>query len=437
MPFRALATDLETGEMVVMGDGDLVTAMRASMAVPGVFPPVPRSDKLLVDGGLSRNLGVDVARKMCADVVIAVDVAMPPLKRDGIQTIFFNVAEQYTRLMIVQNERPQIDSLKSADVLITPPLGNIESVAFNRARDLMVIGEKGARLQLAKLQRYALPEDEYNAWEAARQARRLHPKPIENIEVAKMSRVNPDVLSRNVQVATGKRFEGDNFNQQLQRLYARGDFSQLDYELIDDGAGQKLRLVPVEKDWGPNYLNFGLALGTDFDDSSPYAFFDALSPHVDEFARWRNGRKFARGRYHGLVRRVLSAAANRCYAFVAPNASVQSSPLAVYEDGKQVSQYRYRRETAGIDLGSGFSRYGEARIGLQTEYFHLTRQIGENSFGDNAIQDIRQHDWGVQASLSYDQLDHADFPSSGTQLRARCIRPLAAIKTAIRMAGPN
>ncbi|GAB7128411.1 patatin-like phospholipase PlpD [Silvimonas sp. JCM 19000] len=417
VPFRALATDLETGEMVVMGDGDLVTAMRASMAVPGVFPPVPRSDKLLVDGGLSRNLGVDVARKMCADVVIAVDVAMPPLKRDGIQTIF-NVAEQYTRLMIVQNERPQIDSLKSADVLITPPLGNIESVAFNRARDLMVIGEKGARLQLAKLQRYALPEDEYNAWEAARQARRLHPKPIENIEVAKMSRVNPDVLSRNVQVATGKRFEGDNFNQQLQRLYARGDFSQLDYELIDDGAGQKLRLVPVEKDWGPNYLNFGLALGTDFDDSSPYAFLmryrrtwmNSLGGEMDVSLRAGDTMALSGEFYQPLQ---IDG-----YAFVAPNASVQSSPLAVYEDGKQVSQYRYRRETAGIDLGSGFSRYGEARIGLQTEYFHLTRQIGENSFGDNAIQDIRQHDWGVQASLSYDQLDHADFPSSGTQLRA-------------------
>ncbi|MGL4995329.1 MAG: patatin-like phospholipase family protein, partial [Deefgea sp.] len=88
IPYRAIATDFETGEMVVQKDGDLVTAMRASMSVPGVFPVVEAKGRYLVDGGLVRNLPVDVARETCADVVIAIDVGSAPLKSNEIKNIF-------------------------------------------------------------------------------------------------------------------------------------------------------------------------------------------------------------------------------------------------------------------------------------------------------------------------------------------------------------
>ncbi|WP_188696486.1 patatin-like phospholipase family protein [Silvimonas amylolytica] len=417
VPFRAIATDLETGEMVVMGDGDLVTAMRASMAVPGVFPPVARSEHLLVDGGLSRNLAVDVARKMCADVVIAVDVASPPLKRDGINTIF-DVAAQYTRLMIVQNQRPQIASLKQDDVLITPSLGNLESTDFAKAKDFILAGEKATRQQLVNLQRYALPEAQYDKWEQAREDRRLQPKPIDSIQVERMNRVNPDVLSRNVDVELGKNLDSGDFHDQLSRLYARGDFSQLDYELLDDGAGQKLRLIPVEKDWGPNYLNFGIALGTDFENASPYAllaryrrtWLNALGAEASVSLRAGDTMALAGEFYQPLQ---IDG-----YAFIAPNFSIQSSPLAVYEGNTEIGQFRLYKQQAGVDLGSGFSRYGEARIGIMAEHAHASGVVGGIWTGDGIVPlpDLYQSDYGLRASFSFDQLDNADFPTSGTQV---------------------
>ncbi|WP_283149792.1 patatin-like phospholipase family protein [Silvimonas soli] len=423
VPFRAIATDLETGEMVVMSDGDLVTAMRASMAVPGVFPPVARSQHLLVDGGLSRNLGVDVARKMCADVIIAVDVASPPLKRDGINTIF-DVANQYTRLMIVQNQRPQIASLKPDDVLITPALGTLESTDFNKASDFIIAGEKAARQQLVQLQRYELSPAEYDKWEVARESKRLQPKPIDSIEVARTTRVNPDVLSRNVDVELGKDLDSGDFHDQLSHLYSRGDFSQLDYELLDDGAGQKLRLIPVEKDWGPNYLNFGIALGTDFENASPYALL----------ARYRRTWLNSLGGEASVILRAGDTMALGGefyqplqidgYAFVAPNFTVQSSPLALYDGNTQVGQFRLYKQQGGIDLGSTFSRYGEARIGFMAEHAHASPVVGgilasdaNGQPGIIALPEIYQHDYGMRASLNYDQLDNADFPSSGTALQ--------------------
>ncbi|MBB5190299.1 NTE family protein [Silvimonas terrae] len=416
VPFRAIATDLETGEMVVLGDGDIVTAMRASMAVPGVFPPVARSEHLLVDGGLSRNLAVDVARKLCADVVIAVDVASPPLKRDNINTIF-DVAAQYTRLMIVQNQRPQIASLKQDDVLITPALGNLESTDFAKAPDFFLAGEKAARQQLVNLQHYALPAADYEKWEQAREERRLQPKPIDSLQVERLTRVNPDVLSRNVDVELGKNLDSTDFHDQLSRLYARGDFSQLDYELLDDGAGQKLRLIPVEKDWGPNYFNFGIALGTDFENASPYALLARyrrtwLNPlGAEASVSLRAGDTMA------LTGEFYQPLQIDGYAFLAPNFAIQSSPLAVYEGDTEVGQFRLYKQQAGIDLGSGFSRYGEARIGVMAEHGHASGVVGGVLTGDGIVSlpDIYQYDYGLRASVSFDQLDNADFPSSGTQ----------------------
>jgi NTE family protein len=77
IPFRAVATDMQTGEMAVLGKGDLALAMRASMAVPGAFAPVTIDGRILGDGGLTRNVPVDIARQTCADVVIAVAVPSP------------------------------------------------------------------------------------------------------------------------------------------------------------------------------------------------------------------------------------------------------------------------------------------------------------------------------------------------------------------------
>src|SRR5678816_1762135 len=77
IPFRAIATDMVSGQMVVLDQGDLATALRASMAIPGAFSPVELDGKVLSDGGLVRNIPIDVARDLCADVVIVVNLVEP------------------------------------------------------------------------------------------------------------------------------------------------------------------------------------------------------------------------------------------------------------------------------------------------------------------------------------------------------------------------
>ena len=124
IPFRAVATDMVAGEMVILENGDLSEAMRASMAMPGVFAPVTRDGKVLSDGGMMRNLPVDIGRQLCADVVIAVWMSSPPTEAGSLTSALSLLGRSFD-VMIGANERLQMESLTPRDVAIDVPMGDI------------------------------------------------------------------------------------------------------------------------------------------------------------------------------------------------------------------------------------------------------------------------------------------------------------------------
>jgi len=107
IPFKAVASDIETGDAVVLDHGDLAAAIRASMSIPGVFSPMEMDGHLLVDGGITDNIPVDVARGMGADIVIAVDVGSPLLKREQLGSMVA-VTNQVLTILTRRNMAPQI-----------------------------------------------------------------------------------------------------------------------------------------------------------------------------------------------------------------------------------------------------------------------------------------------------------------------------------------
>ena len=163
IPFRAVATDMVTAKMVVLDQGDLATAMRASMAIPGAFSPVPMNGMVLSDGGMVRNIPVDVARSMCADVVIVVNLVEDPVLPEKL----VQATQLLTRSMdvgIIVNEAIQLESLGERDVLIDVPMGDITTADFERVPETIPLGEAAARAAADRLAAYALPAAEYMAW---------------------------------------------------------------------------------------------------------------------------------------------------------------------------------------------------------------------------------------------------------------------------------
>src|SRR5690606_328198 len=131
--------------------------------VPGVFAPVVVEDQVLVDGGMMRNLPVDVARELCADVaiVVAIDLPLPPTEE--LQSIFALTGRSIDA-MIIANERAQLATLTADDVAIRVPVGDISAGDFARVQETIPLGEAAARSVADSLLRYALPEEDYRRW---------------------------------------------------------------------------------------------------------------------------------------------------------------------------------------------------------------------------------------------------------------------------------
>src|SRR6186713_987586 len=158
--FRAIATDIVTGDRVVLDHGDLTTAMRASLSAPGVFSPVDSEGRMLVDGGLSSNLPVDVAREMGVDILIVVDCGFPLLERGKLDSVA-TVSNQMLAILIRHNTAEQRKTLKDSDVLIDPALGDFSSLDFSQHAKAMRLGEEAARGQTQRLSALSVPPEEF------------------------------------------------------------------------------------------------------------------------------------------------------------------------------------------------------------------------------------------------------------------------------------
>ncbi len=190
IPFRAVATDMVSGQMVVLAKGDIATAMRASMAIPGAFAPVIMDKQILSDGGMVRNIPVDVARNLCADVVIVVNLVEPPADPAKLQTAMQLMARS-TDVGIQANEQLQLQTLTDKDVLINVMMGDIGTADFERIPETIPLGEKAARDQMAALAKYAVPADEYLAWRKHVTSSQAIEARLAGVRYEGLQRVNP------------------------------------------------------------------------------------------------------------------------------------------------------------------------------------------------------------------------------------------------------
>ncbi|MBC7249968.1 MAG: patatin-like phospholipase family protein [Anaerolineae bacterium] len=148
IPFAAVAVDVLSGELVVLREGPIAPAVRASCAIPIVFTPVPLGDKLLIDGGVLNNVPVSVVRDMGADYVIAVDL-VPPVERPAPpQTVFDLGIMVFSTLL-----RTAYSEAHTADCLIMPDIGHFSWADFSQALDLIAKGREAAEAKIEQIKR--------------------------------------------------------------------------------------------------------------------------------------------------------------------------------------------------------------------------------------------------------------------------------------------
>ncbi|WP_198349307.1 patatin-like phospholipase family protein [Ramlibacter pinisoli] len=409
IPFRSVATDLETGEMVLFDHGDLAVAMRASMAVPGAFAPVEHEGRLLVDGMLVRNLPIDVARKTCADVIIAVPVANPRIAPDKLRSLLA-VAGQAMNLAVEANEREQLATLGPNDVVVRVILKDIGSTDFAQSKDAIPIGEAAAQAVSASLARYSLSPAEYAQWRASLVQLATAARPtIDEVRMVGFERSNPEAMRKLLDSQVGETFDPDKAAADASRLVAQRDYTSVTSELVQEGGRNVLVYNAVEKPWGPNYLTFDLNLSTDMKGNT------AWGARVNYEKRWLNDRGgelragLQVGRPNLAQVEFYQPLAAGSPFFVAPSAYWKQNLEDVYSNGFAIAQVDVKSYGLKLDAGAAIGSSGEFRLGLLRGQSTVITKIGAPVLPDRQEADLG----AVTARLAFDTLDQRLFPSSG------------------------
>ncbi|WP_129776802.1 patatin-like phospholipase family protein [Peristeroidobacter soli] len=411
IPFRAVATDLETGEAVIMDSGDLVTAMRASMSAPGVFAPVERDGKLLVDGGITENLPVAIARAMKVDVLIVVDVSFPLYASEEL-TSPIEVTNQAFAILIRARTREQRALLGPSDIVIEPPLGRFASAEFARVPQALRAGEIGAREQTAALQKLALSPDDYVTYLATRNPRDASLPTIQFVRADPRSMEYDALVKATMNDLVGKSMNADQVRSKLSSLYALDRFESIDYNLIEEDGRTGLELDLKRKSWGPNYVRFGLNLEDNFEGTSRYnAAMRFIATELNPLgAEWLTDIQIGDNpKVFTELYQPLSLASRY---FIAP--SIDFEERSVYQLGADrkdlLAEYRVRTLQGGLDIGREISNWGEVRFGMR-------RGTGRSRLliGDPTLPAAEFDRGGYFARFSYDRLDSIFFPRHGQQ----------------------
>lgn len=411
--FRAVATDLVTAEQVVLSEVTLPVAMRASMAIPGAFAPSQVDGRLLGDGGLVRNLPVEVARDMGADVIIAVNVGTPLMPRESL-TSALGVAQQMINILTEQNVGISLAAMRPGDVLVSPDLTGVSFVDFDRGADLIASGEAAARRLSPRLAALALPAPQYAEWEALRtRATEQHDRPVTAVRVHGVERVNPEALKRVIAERAAVEVGGKVTEEQLvtaaRVLHGSGDFERVDVRTRLDEGRRSVIVDVEEKAWGPNYLRFGGRAVSDFKTDGRFSLIlqHTLTWVNSWGAEWRNEmqvgdtRRFASSFFQPL------GAGSAWFA----EATAQSTALDAdtYERGFRRTD-RFTQQTTGAYamVGRRLGTTGVARLGVGHERYRSTPTISsrfEGTEGDRANL--------VRAGITFDTLDDGNFPRRG------------------------
>jgi NTE family protein len=412
IPFRAVAADIETGEAVVLARGSLSRAMRASMSVPGAIAPVEIDGRLLVDGGIANNLPIDEARKLCGDAIIAVNISTPALKRNEISSAL-TVGTQLINFLGKTNVERQLASLGPRDVLIAPELGDISAGSFNRAGDAVRVGEDAARALAQALGRYSLPAAEYEALRRRQVAARKAVGAVDEIRFEGLQRTSPDVLRALLETRPGEPLTEEKVGADLRRIYGRGDFESVDYQIRQESGRRIMVIQPREKEWGPDYFRFGLGLATDFQGENT---FNLLAQYRRTWLNRLGGEWLTEiqvGRQTFFATEFMQPVEERGRWFVAPYARIGNELRYVFSGDDRVGEYQTKETRLGVDGGSYLGTWGEARLGLAWR-----RVDARTETGLAILPDVDETTAGLRALLYVDQLDNAWFARSGHRLVA-------------------
>jgi NTE family protein len=413
IPYRAVATNLNTGEPLVFARGSLATAMRASMAIPGLFAPVEHDGVNLSDGGAVANLPIGIARAQGAEAVIAVDISSPlnPFPQESAS--FIDSINRMNSLLTVSNRSEDVGRLKPGDVFIQPDLTGLSFLAFDKAAEAVAKGYEAARAKISELKRFSASDEEWAAFRARRHRRPESDLVVNTVRVENTSGLDDRLVRQAINVPVGQPLDLPALDDELLRLNAMNVFG-----LIRDGLDRKdgqseLVVTTPAKERGLGTLQAGISLTDDFRGDTTYTvtLVHRLLAMNRLNGEWQNVVQF--GTTGVISSQFYQPLDTRQHWFVAPLVKLWQDHQGIWVSGHQVAAYRVKQEQARLEGGRVLGNWGELRVGA---YSASNRAILET--GAQVFPDVGEHTGGVEGTFRIDTLDSTVFPTKGTLLTA-------------------
>ncbi len=377
IPFRCVATDLVTGKQAVFKEGPLSQALRATMAIPGLFTPIREGEHIYVDGGLVGNLPTDVVRDMGADIVIGVHLETSPAEAEKIHSLFAILGRSID-VVVAGNE---IRGLAGADLVVSIGLQQFGSLDYTKAKEIIAKGSEAAGQKSRLLETYSL---DGAAWAQYMERRKLHQKETIGVpQFVKVEGANPQAeesIEKFLQPLAGKPVEPDKLEDLLTRLTGIGRYDSAGYRVINRNGQDGLLVTMHEKLYAPPTLQLGFEVDgsepndVDFTLASRLTLLDVAGYRSE----WRTD--FIFGNTYGIGSELYRPFSPGSKWFFAPHADARSSALKIYRKSDPLAEYRFSRSSIGMDVGYGFSRFNEIRFGYEIGAVDARLRLGTKEF---------------------------------------------------------
>ncbi len=407
IPFRAVATDMITGDMVVLDHGDLANALRASMAIPGAFSPVVGEGYILSDGGMVRNIPVDVARDTCADIVIVVNLVEPPATAEKLMQAT-QLLSRSMDVMFEANEKIQLQSLTDRDIRIDVPMGDISTADFDRVPDTIPLGEAAARLVTDRLAALAVGDAEYTAWRQRITTGQDVEARVAAVEFEGLKQVNPEYLRTITTIRAGDEADIKSISTDARRMSALRELESVSYRLDGEPDAATLIWTPTEDSIGQNVVRPSMGL---YADGGGDLKFLLGVQHVRRWlnergAQWRNNLQIG---YESELKTSFYQPFDIAQRFFfEPELFVSRSAENVYNDGDHISTYSFLDYGGRVDLGWNLSRFAQVRVGYLIDEREARVNTGLEQFPEGSVTDA-----GFMIEARYDSRNTAQLATDG------------------------
>ena len=394
IPLRVVATNLNTGETKSFSKGDIAKILTASMAIPTIFEPVEINGALYVDGLVSRNLPVEEAYDMGADLVIASDVGTPVVKKDN-----YNILSVLNQMIAIQSSYITKDSKEKATVLISPDIKNISATDTTKRKDLIDLGEVATQGQIAKLREF--PKNSSNNKRINIQKEKRDSFVINKIEYdPKFDKNTIDILNNIFIVLLNKPISESDIEKKIVDVYNSKYMDKL-YYTVEDGVlhldGEKGHLNRV----GVGF-NYQTGYGTTFNVGTDLFFSGKFGNNIN--------LNFKFGDYLGADLGTLTYYGIRNRFGILTNIGYNESPFFLYDKRRKTAKFMNREAYLNIGVFNQPSNNSMISYGILSKLSSLKQDTG-GSLSQNL--EYSENQAKTYLRFKYDNLDSISNPMRG------------------------